>query len=71
MQRVRIGLTGLAFVFLAVLLAAILIGRANDGAPVCNSTDPLGAGGLTPCNPDTNAATVTPASAGGPPAGRR
>lgn len=70
MQRVRIGLTGLAFVFLAVLLAAILIGRANDGAPVCNSTDPLGAGGLTPCNPDTNAA-VAPASGGGTAARRR
>lgn len=70
MQRVRIGLTGLAFVFLAVLLAAILIGHPNDGAPVCNSTDPLGAG-VTPCNPDTNSATVTPASAAGRPAARR
>ena len=44
MQRVRIGLTGLAFVFLAVLLAAILTGRANDGAPVCPTRpSPLGA----------------------------
>jgi hypothetical protein len=61
MQRVRIGLTGLAFVFLAVLLAAILIGRANDGAPVCNSTDPL-APGLTPC-PDSNTNSAAPAAA--------
>jgi hypothetical protein len=30
MQRVRIGLTGLAFVFLAVLLAAIFTGRSQD-----------------------------------------
>ncbi len=69
MQRVRIGLTGLAFVFLAVLLAAILIGRANDGAPVCNSTDPLGAAGLTPCDPDSNAANAV--ATGAAPAGAR
>ena len=30
MQRVRIGLTGLAFVFLAVLLAAVFTPRAAD-----------------------------------------
>jgi hypothetical protein len=71
MQRVRIGLTGLAFVFLAVLLAAILIGRANDGAPVCNSTDPLGAAGLTPCNPDSNTTGATPAAAATPAGPRR
>jgi hypothetical protein len=71
MQRVRIGLTGLAFVFLAVLLAAILIGRANDGAPVCNSTDPLGAAGVTPCIPDSNTAGATPAAAATPTGGRR
>lgn len=34
MQRVRIGLTGLAFVFLAVLLAAIFTGRTADEAPI-------------------------------------
>ena len=32
MQRVRIGLTGLAFVFLAVLLAAIFTGQSRDEA---------------------------------------
>lgn len=34
MQRVRIGLTGLAFVFLAVLLAAIFTGRPAGEAPI-------------------------------------
>lgn len=34
MQRVRIGLTGLAFVFLAVLLAAIFAGQSRDEAPI-------------------------------------
>ncbi len=34
MQRVRIGLTGLAFVFLAVLLAAIFTGQTADEAPI-------------------------------------
>lgn len=34
MQRVRIGLTGLAFVFLAVLLAAIFSSQSADEAPI-------------------------------------
>lgn len=34
MQRVRIGLTGLAFVFLAVLLAAIFSGRTIEEEPI-------------------------------------
>ena len=34
MQRVRIGLTGLAFVFLAVLLAAVFTGRPADEPPI-------------------------------------
>ncbi len=34
MQRVRIGLTGLAFVFLAVLLAAILTNQSRDELPI-------------------------------------
>lgn len=34
MQRVRIGLTGLAFVFLAVLLAAIFTGRPAGEPPL-------------------------------------
>jgi hypothetical protein len=40
MQRVRIGLTGLAFVFLAVLLAAIFTSRSAEEAPItANSID--------------------------------
>jgi len=38
MQRVRIGLTGLAFVFLAVLLAAVFTGRTADEAPITPNT---------------------------------
>jgi len=34
MQRVRIGLTGLAFVFLAVLLAAVFTGAPPGEAPL-------------------------------------
>jgi hypothetical protein len=34
MQRVRIGLTGLAFVFLAVLLAAIFTNQSRNELPI-------------------------------------
>jgi hypothetical protein len=34
MQRVRVGLTGLAFVFLAVMLAAIFLRRPADEPPI-------------------------------------
>lgn len=34
MQRVRIGLTGLAFVFVAVLLAAIFTNQSRDELPI-------------------------------------
>ena len=34
MQRVRIGLTGLAFVFLAVVLAAIFTSQSRDELPI-------------------------------------
>jgi len=34
MQRVRIGLTGLGFVFLAVLLAAVFTSQRQDEAPI-------------------------------------
>jgi len=85
MQRVRIGLTGLASVFLAVLLAAVFTGRTRQEAPVTpNSVAPTGPGaanqsapaeeplatlGLTPSNPDSNAGAPTAPNA--PPAGRR
>jgi hypothetical protein len=84
MQRVRIGLTGLASVFLAVLLAAVFTGRTQDEARITpNATTPAGRGaatqsppeeplatlGLTPSNPDSNGAA--PPAPNGPPAGRR
>lgn len=84
MQRVRIGLTGLASVFLAVLLAAVFTGRTHQEDSVTpNSVAPTGPGaanqpapaeeplatlGLTPSNPDSNAAPTAPNA---PPAGRR
>ena len=34
MQRVRIGLTGLAFVFLVVLMAAVFTSQSADEAPI-------------------------------------
>ena len=85
----RIGLTGLASVFLAVLLAAVFTGRTRDEPPVtANAVAPNGPGaatqpapapspaeeplatlGLTPSNPDSNAAA--PPAPNSPPAGRR
>jgi hypothetical protein len=48
MQRVRIGLTGLASVFLAVLLAAVFTGRTHDEAPISvNGMVPTGPGAAT------------------------
>lgn len=46
-QRVRIGLTGLASVFLAVLLAAVFTGRTQDEPPVTNAAAPNGPGAAT------------------------
>jgi hypothetical protein len=82
MQRVRIGLTGLAFVFLAVLLAAIFTGQSRTETPITpNSVAPQGPGvaaqqappeeplatlGLTPSN-----TSATPPPAAAPPAARR
>ena len=84
MQRVRIGLTGLASVFLAVLLAAVFTGRTHQEAPVTQNLaapsgpgaanqaapaeEPLATLGLTPSNPDSNAPQSAPNA---PPAGRR
>lgn len=85
MQRVRIGLTGLASVFLAVLLAAVFTGRTrHETVATTNSVVPNGPGaanqsapaeeplatlGLTPSNPDSNGSAQTAPNA--PPAGRR
>ena len=79
----RIGLTGLASVFLAVLLAAVFTGRTHEESPINPNGNAAGPGaatqspreeplatlGLTPSNSDSNSA-AQPAS-GAPPAGRR
>ncbi len=46
-QRVRIGLTGLASVFLAVLLAAVFTGRTHDESPMPNGAVRTGPGAAT------------------------
>ena len=57
MQRVRIGLTGLAFVFLLVLLGAAISRWSNDETPINNAalanaeaepTEPLAELGVAP-----------------------
>lgn len=49
MQRVRIGLTGLGFVFLAVLLAAVFTSQTRDEAPVsANLVEPQPVGTRAP-----------------------
>lgn len=77
MQRVRIGLTGLAFVFILVLLGAIFT-RASNEEPItanmidrqfvpANETapaepkDPLAELGVAPGNADGNASNGTAA----------
>jgi hypothetical protein len=37
-QRIRIGLTGLAFAFLLVLLGSVISRSREDGAPLKNTT---------------------------------
>lgn len=57
MQRVRIGLTGLGFVFLAVLLAAIFTGHSqNDTRITPNLIDQQSAGsrGASPALPEAS-----------------
>lgn len=69
MQRVRIGLTGLGFVFVAVLLATALTGTPEDEAPVTGNSaapgtnvqgeapkEPLAELGVAPGNADNKAA---------------
>ena len=71
MQRVRIGLTGLAFVFLAVMLAMVFTrepagempitpnmlepGQPPPAPPPANPTEPLAELGVAPGNADSNA----------------
>ena len=62
MQRVRIGLTGLAFVFLAVLLAAIFTSQSRTEAPITpNSVAPQGPGvAAQPAPPQSQAPREEP-----------
>ena len=51
MQRVRIGLTGLAFVFMLVLLATVLVRRPSEEAPLTeNLIEQQRSGTLAPAN---------------------
>jgi hypothetical protein len=51
MQRVRIGLTGLAFVFLAVLLATVFVRRPSNEAPITPNTIEQQQKGAVPAAP--------------------
>ncbi len=53
MQRVRIGLTGLAFVFLAVLLAAVFTNAGVDEPPITPNLieQQLGGSATNPADP--------------------
>lgn len=71
MQRVRIGLTGLGFVFVAVLLAAALTNAPQVEAPVASGgsapvasdsaepKEPLAELGVAPGNADNNGANAS------------
>jgi hypothetical protein len=56
MQRVRIGLTGLAFVFVLVLLAAVFTSPSDEAPITANSI----AQQLSPGNATANAAEAQP-----------
>src|SRR3954465_3520798 len=73
MQRVRIGLTGLAFVFLAVLLAAIVTSRPAGEAPITANLiaqQKAGAAAVQPVQAPAGPPPRPPPHTGGPPAGR-
>jgi len=65
LQRIRIGLTGLAFVFLLVLLGAVVSRSSREGAVIPNGvnaaadnsqpTDPLSDLGVAPGVPTASA----------------
>ena len=54
MQRVRIGLTGLAFVFVLVMLATILV-RPSEEAPLTTNLIEQQRGGLRPAGDNISA----------------
>ena len=61
MQRVRIGLTGLAFVFILVLLAAIFIRPSQEAPITANSLDQQrGIGSASPPAPANEALPKDP-----------
>ena len=59
MQRVRIGLTGLAFVFVLVLLAAIFI-RPSQEAPITANSIEQQSSGAPPADPANGAQPKEP-----------
>lgn len=81
-QRVRIGLTGLAFVFVLVLLAAVFSSPSDEAPITANTielgteggvaavepepTEPLAELGVAPGNVDTNAASQAGPASQGP-----
>lgn len=60
MQRVRIGLTGLAFVFLAVLLAAVFTRQPPGEAPITANLIELQKTGRAPPAPAAPAQPTEP-----------
>jgi hypothetical protein len=61
MQRVRIGLTGLAFVFLVVLLAAVFTSQSAEEMPITpNLIEQQGAGAVVPAEPPEDAGPADP-----------
>jgi len=61
MQRVRMGLTGLGFVFLAVLLAAVFTSQSQDEAPITpNLIERERAGEPQPAPPPAPAQSAEP-----------
>lgn len=56
MQRVRIGLTGLAFVFLLVLLGAVFTSPSNEEPITTNLIETRLSGGNQTAPPDSNQA---------------
>ncbi|HEX4736831.1 MAG TPA: hypothetical protein VH331_04635 [Allosphingosinicella sp.] len=59
MQRVRIGLTGLAFVFILVLLGAVFSRSPTDESPITGNVierQLKGGNQAAPAGPDTNEA---------------
>jgi hypothetical protein len=59
MQRVRIGLTGLAFVFLAVLLAAVFTSEPAGETPITPNLIEQQQNGVAPQQPAAAAAEPT------------